>query len=72
LERLQLEVDILGLGLGLGSVQAVTKLVTSLLEGVSAPLDQVLHSTLRSVGVSVGEADVRVTGAECNRAVLVQ
>ncbi|AZN71379.1 hypothetical protein D5400_08940 [Georhizobium profundi] len=72
LERLQLEVDILGLGLGIGNVQAVTKLVTSLLEGVSAPLDEVLHSTLRSVGVSVGEADVRVTGAECNRAVLVQ
>ncbi|VVT25641.1 pilus assembly protein TadG-related protein [Rhizobium sp. EC-SD404] len=72
LERLQLEVDILGLGLGLGNVQAVTRLVTSLLEGVSAPLDQVLHSTLRSVGVSVGEADIRVTGAECNRAVLVQ
>lgn len=72
LERLQLEIDILGLGLGLGNVQAVTRLVTSLLEGVSAPLDQVLHSTLRSVGVSVGEADIRVTGAECNRAVLVQ
>ncbi|WP_206075320.1 pilus assembly protein TadG-related protein [Mesorhizobium tamadayense] len=46
--------------------------VTTLLNSVTAPVDGLVYNVLAALGVHVGEADVRVTGATCGRSVLVQ
>ena len=46
--------------------------VTALLNSVSVPVDTLLYNTLAALGVGIGQADIRVTGASCGRAVLVQ
>jgi uncharacterized membrane protein len=63
---LDLDVQVLGLGLGLGP--AISALVAQLLGAVAAPLDDVVLALLNSLGVHLGEADVRVHGALCNGA----
>ncbi|AYD01107.1 membrane protein [Neorhizobium sp. NCHU2750] len=70
LTNLQVEVEILGLKVAvppalLGGLADTLKLLT-------APLDQVLYSVLSTVGVKIGEVDVRVGGASCRNPVLVQ
>lgn len=70
LRDLRLDVEIAGLGLGLPSGLSGT--VAGLLEGVAPAVDEVLVTLLSALGVTVGEADVRVHGASCGRAVLVQ
>lgn len=65
---LQLDVQLLGLGLGLGNL---TQQVNSLLAPVGAPLDGVVNLLLGLVGVKLGEADVRVSGLRCGQAALV-
>ena len=42
------------------------------LGAVTPTVDELLYNLLLVVGVRVGEADVRVTGVECRRPVLVQ
>lgn len=70
IEDLDLDVRILGLDLGLSGLVRLT--VGNLLLAVAPAVDGVLNAVLDLLGVSVGQADVRVTGASCGQAVLVQ
>ncbi|RUX27079.1 hypothetical protein EOA13_21365 [Mesorhizobium sp. M7A.F.Ca.US.011.01.1.1] len=73
-DKLSLSVNALGiLGLDVTALLgAVKPAVTTLLKTVTAPVDTLLYNLLDTLGVHLGEADVRVTGATCGRAVLVQ
>jgi uncharacterized membrane protein len=42
------------------------------LGAVTPVLDKLLYNLLGMLGISLGQADVRVTGATCGRALLVQ
>lgn len=64
--ELELQVQVLGLGFGLGPT--ISNLVSSTLQGVTQPLDSIVSSLLKSLGVRIGEADVRVHGALCGGA----
>jgi uncharacterized membrane protein len=66
---LQLNADVLGLGLGLP--QAVTGQVAGILAGATAPIDRLLADVLASLGVGLGQADVWIPGIRCDGAVLV-
>jgi uncharacterized membrane protein len=71
--NLSLSISALGLGLDVNALLGTVKpAVTTLLNGVTAPVDDLLYNVLGALGVHVGEADVRVTGATCGRSVLVQ
>ncbi|MBZ9814101.1 TadG family pilus assembly protein [Mesorhizobium sp. CA7] len=73
INNLSLSVNALGLGLDMTALLGTVKpAVTTLLNGVTAPVDDLLYNVLGALGVHVGEADVRVTGATCGRSVLVQ
>ncbi|MBZ9844244.1 TadG family pilus assembly protein [Mesorhizobium sp. CA5] len=73
INNLSLSVNALGLGLDVTALLGTVKpAVTTLLNGVTAPVDDLLYNVLGALGVHVGEADVRVTGATCGRSVLVQ
>ncbi|MET2827769.1 pilus assembly protein TadG-related protein [Mesorhizobium shangrilense] len=73
ISNLSLSVNALGLGIDLtGLLGTVTPAVVAVLNGVTAPVDNLLYNLLSTLGVSVGSADVRVTGATCGRSVLVQ
>lgn len=69
LNNLSLNVQIGGLGLGLPGT--VAQLVMNILRPVASPLDQLIYSLLSTLGVHLGEADVRVHGIRCGTAVLV-
>ena len=63
----------LGLPINLSALLGTVKpAVVALLNSVTAPVDTLLYNVLAALGVSVGQADVRVTGATCGRSVLVQ
>ncbi len=67
-DRIDLKVNILGLGLGLNALSGV---VDDAL-GLAAPvLDGVLEGLTEMLGVHVGEADARVNALRCGRAKLV-
>ncbi|MFD1987694.1 hypothetical protein ACFSOZ_35320 [Mesorhizobium newzealandense] len=71
--NLSLSVNALGLGIDLTSLLGTVKpAVVAVLNGVTAPVDDLLYNVLSALGVGVGQADVRVTGATCGRSVLVQ
>ncbi|WP_027053516.1 TadG family pilus assembly protein [Mesorhizobium erdmanii] len=71
--NLSLSVNVLGLGIDLTALLGTVKpAVVALLNTVTAPVDDLLYNVLSALGVGVGQADVRVTGATCGRAVLVQ
>ncbi|TGU92078.1 hypothetical protein EN794_038850 [Mesorhizobium sp. M00.F.Ca.ET.151.01.1.1] len=71
--NLSLSVNALGLGIDLTALLGTVKpAVVALLNTVTAPVDDLLYNVLSALGVGVGQADVRVTGATCGRAVLVQ
>ncbi|MER8692863.1 hypothetical protein NKI77_10445 [Mesorhizobium opportunistum] len=71
--NLSLSVNALGLGIDLTALLGTVKpAVVTLLNTVTAPVDDLLYNVLSALGVGVGQADVRVTGAICGRAVLVQ
>lgn len=57
-------------GLGLTSPAAVQSAVEHALMTAAAPLDAVVHTLLDTLGVHLGEADVRVYGIRCSGAVL--
>ncbi len=67
---LELEVNVLGIGLNTGSLLKPA-LATTLGE-IFGLLDEPVAALLEALGVSVGEADVRVNGVRCDRSVLVQ
>lgn len=71
--NLSLSVSALGLGLDVTALLGTVKpAVTALLNTVTEPVDTLLYNTLAALGIGIGQADVRVTGASCGRAVLVQ
>jgi uncharacterized membrane protein len=70
LQNLDLRVEILGLGIGLGSVSSIKALVLGLLQPVTVLLDSLLAPLLELLGVSLGEVDVQVNGMRCGSAVL--
>jgi len=47
-------------------------LVRTLLTPVTPTLDTILYTTLTTLGIRLGEADVTVHGVRCNNAVVVQ
>lgn len=68
LGNLTLNVNVLGLGLGLGGL---AQLVSNIIAGVTAPVDQLIASVLQTLGVSLGQATTWVTGIRCDGAVLI-
>lgn len=70
LDTLDLDVHILGLGLGLPG--PIKQTVSGLLSTATPAVDTLLDSLLLTLGVRVGQADIRVTGISCGRSVLVQ
>jgi len=71
--NLSLSVNLLGLGIDVTALLGTVKpAVVTLLNSVTAPVDDLLYNVLSALGVGVGQADVRVTGATCGRSVLVQ
>lgn len=70
---LSLSVNALGLGLDVtGLLGTVKPAVGTLLKSITEPVDDLLYNVLAAFGVRLGEADVRVTGVSCGRALLVQ
>lgn len=67
---LSLKLNVIGLGLGLPGNLLGT--VGTLLGAATPALDAALIGVLKTLGVSIGQADVQVHGASCGRAVLVQ
>jgi uncharacterized membrane protein len=67
---LQLNANILGLGLGVP--QVLTGQVAGILAGATAPIDRLLADVLASLGVGLGQADVWVPVIRCDGAVLVK
>lgn len=70
--NLNLKLELLGTGLGASLLGGVLGTVAGLLTPVSATLDTVLVNLLETLGIGVGQADVRVHGLDCRAAVLVQ
>lgn len=68
LGNLALDVPVLGLGL---SLSGVGPLLRAILTPITPTLDLVLDRLLESLGLSLGEVDVRVYGVRCTHAVLV-
>lgn len=68
LDNLKLQVPILGLGLNLSSLG---QLLGAILSPLAPILDQALMAVLRTVGLSLGEADVVVHGVRCGAPALV-
>lgn len=73
IDDLKLSVEPLGLPLDIGWLLGVVKPPVKLALGAVTPaLDKLLYNLLGMLGISLGQADVRVTGATCGRALLVQ
>jgi uncharacterized membrane protein len=67
-DRIDLKVNVLGLGLGLNALSGVVGEAL----GLAAPvLDGVLEGLTETLGVHLGEADARVNALRCGRAKLV-
>jgi len=65
----QVKLSLLGLGLGLGPVKSA---VNGTLSAVASPLDGVVNSLTGTLGLGLGEADVRVNAVRCNAVALVR
>jgi len=68
LRHLDLDVEILGLGLG---ADLVARAVLDLIVPVAPVLDATVLTLLDALGVSIGQADVRVHGVTCSQPTLV-
>lgn len=66
---LQMNVNVIGLGIGLPS--NLTQTVAQTLTSAIAPIDQTLSQILQTLGVGLGQADTWVSGVHCGGAVLV-
>ena len=69
LATMDVQVHLLGLGL---STAGVTKALAKLLAPLGPVLDSTIATTLDTLGLRLGAADVRVYGVSCARPVLVQ
>lgn len=70
LKRLELDVNVGALALTTPTL--IESSLADTLALATKPLDAVLYNTLLTIGVRIGEADVRVGGASCRNPVLVQ
>ncbi|MBX3573077.1 MAG: hypothetical protein KF694_12070 [Mesorhizobium sp.] len=59
-------------GVKIGLSGPVSTALGKTLSAVAAPLDSLVYNLLLALGIKIGEADVRVHGVACQRAVLVQ
>jgi len=66
--NLDLDVRVVGLQIGLGP--GLSRAVRDILGELAGPLDAVAASALATLGLRLGEADVRVHGARCGGALL--
>ncbi|MHC5652592.1 TadG family pilus assembly protein [Stappia sp. ICDLI1TA098] len=64
-----LDLDVRLLGLGLTEANVTAGLVNTL-EGVAMPLDAVVNSLLSTLGLHLGEADIRLHAVRCDGGVL--
>lgn len=71
LEGLTLKVEAGGTGISLPPL-GLEALLSHTLADAAEPVDTLFFSVLTALGVSLGQADVRIDGAACNRSVLVQ
>jgi uncharacterized membrane protein len=62
LGRMDVQVNVIGLGLGLGDLP---RALAALLAPLGPVLDQVVNAVLDTLGLSLGEADVTVHGLTC-------
>jgi uncharacterized membrane protein len=69
LNTLQLDVDILGLGLG--TPQSIRAALVALIVPLGPVLDGTVAALLEALGLKLGEADIRVHSVLCSRPVLV-
>lgn len=72
LSSLDLKVEALGGLLGIGIPSNLRGTVATLVSAATPALDTLLDELLTMLGLALGEADIRVHGATCGRAVLVQ
>lgn len=72
LSNLDLRLELLGLNLLGGLLNGVVGTVANLLAPVGPALDTVLTSIFGVLGLSIGEADVRMHGFDCRAAALVR
>ncbi len=68
LSTLDLQVN----GIALPTILDLGGAVSAALSAAAAPIDSVLFTILKTAGVTLGSADVAVTGTRCGGAVLVQ
>ncbi len=69
-DHLNLTVKVVGIDLGLSALLRTA--VGATLTAAAPAIDTLLGGILETLGVGLGQADVRVTGANCGRSVLVQ
>ncbi|QQR41249.1 TadG family pilus assembly protein [Devosia rhizoryzae] len=69
LSGMSIHVDVLGLGLSPSSV--IAQAVRALVMPLAPTLDATINAAFSTLGLGVGEADVRVYGVRCHKAVLV-
>ncbi|WP_422371801.1 pilus assembly protein TadG-related protein [Hoeflea sp.] len=69
-ERVEPRIELLGIQTGLPG-RTHTASLHATLEPLTSNLDGMLYNVLLALGVGVGEADIAVTGARCDAAVLV-
>jgi uncharacterized membrane protein len=66
-----LKLDISILGLGLSPLNTIANALKSTITPIAAPLDSIVNTLLTTLGLGIGEADVRVYGVRCVSPVLV-
>lgn len=66
-----LKPDIKVLGLGLSPIPVLAQTLKSVITPIAAPLDAIVNTLLTTLGLGVGEADVRVYSVRCLTPVLV-
>lgn len=69
LNGLDIDVDVLGFGLSPSGV--IAQAVRALIVPLAPTLDMTINATLSTLGLGIGEADLRVYGVRCHNAVLV-
>ncbi|MNL41116.1 hypothetical protein D3C87_1635100 [compost metagenome] len=67
----ELDLTVSVLGLGLASPALIAQALRDLLAPLAPTLDMTLAATLSTLGLGIGEADIRVYGVRCDHAVLV-
>lgn len=68
---LEIHPTILGISLGLGSESGIIQALRALLAPLGPTLDLTVNAALATLGLGLGEADIRVHAVRCDNAVLV-